>query len=381
MIKRIYTWIGDNNVKFIDPRLINNVEKDYFELLKKSDWDINKDFNYTKNKNEIEKMFKPHEFNNEYIKLFDDMCSSNILETPKNTLIQRQKELQNSNDHLGIKEKEELNKVNQTIKLLDNTNINNTKSRKIFFDEKEFNNSWNPFDIQCFFEQDNEWNKNYFSVNEMLNDLETFGIESGYPVINETDINNKKDLKNLQKLIKIALIKNILSKYRDYQEVIIHHLADYEKRIDWEKISNKDGLLAEKIVEWSFRDLANRDNRYEVKIKKASIWEDQINKVDLIIQMKDKKTGINIEKELQLTLNEDKNTLQQKRLQIERQRNLRNTDLDLLKLELTLLWQKVTIWRNLDRPIWWLDKLLSLEDKKYLKTTYDRIVSELENKI
>jgi|GEM_PF-5083360 hypothetical protein len=53
--------------------------------------------------------------------------------------------------------------------------------------------------------------------------------------------------------------------------------------------------------------------------------------------MKDKKTGINIEKELQLTLNEDKNTLQQKRLQIERQKNLRNTDLDLLKLELTLL--------------------------------------------
>jgi hypothetical protein len=66
----------------------------------------------------------------------------------------------------------------------------------------------------------------------MLNDLETFGIESGYPVINETDINNKKDFKNLQKLIKIALIKNILSKYRDYQEVIIHHLADYEKRKD-----------------------------------------------------------------------------------------------------------------------------------------------------
>jgi hypothetical protein len=73
--------------------------------------------------------------------------------------------------------------------------------------------------------------------------------------------------------------------------------------------------------------------------------------------------------------------LQQKRLQIERQKNLRNTDLDLLKLELTLLWQKVTIWRNLDRPIWWLNELLSLEDKKYLKTTYDRIVSELENKI
>jgi hypothetical protein len=85
-------------------------------------------------------MFKPHEFNNEYIKLFDDMRRSNIIETPKNTLIQRQKELQNNNGHLGIKEKEELNKVNQIIKLLDNTNINNTKSRKIFFDEREFNN-------------------------------------------------------------------------------------------------------------------------------------------------------------------------------------------------------------------------------------------------
>lgn len=381
MIKRISKELWDNNVKFIDPRLINGVEKDYFELLKKSEWDINKDFDYTKQKNEFEKMFKTHEFDEIYIKNFDDIRKSHMIEIPKNKLIKKQKELQNNKNKLGIKDKEEFIRINQIVKLLDNTNIENTKSRNLFFDEKQFNNSWKSFNIQCFFEQDKKWNKNYFSANELLNDLETFGIESGYPIINEMATNNKKEFRNLQKLIKLSLIRNILSKYRDYQEVLMHHLTDYEKRKNGEMLGNKSGILAEKIVEWSFRNLANTDEKYEIKIKKASIGEDQINKIDLIIQIKDKKTGVNIQKELQLTLNEDKNILQHKRIQIERQKNTRHADIDLLELELNLLWQKVTIWRNLDRPIWWLSGVLSLEDKEFLKTTYDRIISELENKI
>jgi hypothetical protein len=149
--------------------------------------------------------------------------------------------------------------------------------------------------------------------------------------------NNKKEFRNLQKLIKLSLIRNILSKYRDYQEVLMHHLTDYEKRKNGEMLGNKSGILAEKIVEWSFRNLANTDEKYEIKIKKASIGEDQINKIDLIIQIKDKKTGVNIQKELQLTLNEDKNILQHKRIQIERQKNTRHADIDLLELELNLL--------------------------------------------
>ena len=89
MIKRISKELWDNNVKFIDPRLINGVEKDYFELLKKSEWDINKDFDYTKQKNEFEKMFKTHEFDEIYIKNFDDIRKSHMIETPKNKLIKK----------------------------------------------------------------------------------------------------------------------------------------------------------------------------------------------------------------------------------------------------------------------------------------------------
>jgi len=48
--------------------------------------------------------------------------------------------------------------------------------------------------------------------------------------------------------------------------------------------------LAEKVVEWTFRNFANIDNRYSIKVRKSSIGEDEKNKVDLIIHLKDKKT-------------------------------------------------------------------------------------------
>jgi len=158
-------------------------------------------------------------------------------------------------------------------------------------------------------------------------------------------------LYTVQKFIKLALVKNILAKYRDYQEVVMYDFKDYEKYTTEKEYNNKSGILAEKVVEWSFRNFANLDDTYEVSIKKASVGQDQKNKIDLIIQIKDKKSGINIQKELQLTLAHDEYILQNKRIQIDRQKHIRHTDLDLLELELHLLEQKVTLWRNMDRPI------------------------------
>jgi hypothetical protein len=86
-------------------------------------------------------MFKTHEFDEIYIKNFDDIRKSHMIEIPKNKLIKKQKELQNNKNKLGIKDKEEFIRINQIVKLLDNTNIENTKSRNLFFDEKQFNNS------------------------------------------------------------------------------------------------------------------------------------------------------------------------------------------------------------------------------------------------
>jgi len=71
---------------------------------------------------------------------------------------------------------------------MDTKNIENTKSRNIMFDSHEFVQSTDKFNIECFFEQDKQGNKHYFSVNQLINDLETFGIESGYPALDETTL-------------------------------------------------------------------------------------------------------------------------------------------------------------------------------------------------
>ena len=116
------------------------------------------------------------------------------------------------------------------------------------------------------------------------------------------------------------MINNILAKYRDYQEVIMYNFKDYEKELSANNYHNKPGLLAEKVVERAFRNFATLDkNLYDVKIFKASVGEDQKNKIDLIVKIKDKKSGINIQKELQLTINHDKEVLSYKKQQVLRQ--------------------------------------------------------------
>ncbi|HKL44488.1 MAG TPA: hypothetical protein VJ892_04415 [Candidatus Absconditabacterales bacterium] len=380
-VKRLIKGFSQEEIKFVDPNLIKDVEKEYFDLIKENNGDIDTNFDYKKVRKDTEKMFKKHEFDEEYIGNFEKISENNLLDTPIKKIILRKQQLLNIKNR-GPKEKKELDKIFQTLKLLDNRNIENTKSRTIFLEKSQFHGKGDKFNVQCFYEQDKNGNRNYFSINELLNDLESFGIESGYPKIDKESLNSMgKEFFSVQKFIKLALLKNILSKYRDYQEIVMYGFKDYEKQIGESGYENRTGILAEKLVEWSFRNFANIDEKYDIKVKKASVGEDQKHKVDLIVEMKDKKTGVNIEKELQLTLNENKDVLQNKRIQIERQKRIRKKDIDLLKLELHGLNQKVTLRRNMERPIGGLNDLLSIEDKEFMKETYSRIVEKLEKKI
>ncbi|MFZ2150843.1 MAG: hypothetical protein WAZ12_04030 [Candidatus Absconditicoccaceae bacterium] len=376
-IDRLMQDFGQDDIKFIDPMLVKGVEKDYFEILKTTQGNVDPNFDYNIIKKDIENMFKRESFQKDYIKKYKSCSESKYLETSHKQLLQRKKEL-SSNIHIGHREQEELSSINGFLKLLETENIENTKSRNIMFDKDYFTNTGDKFNIQCFFEQDEEGNRNYFSINELLNDLETFGIESGYPKIQTETFGGIEGFNNVQKFIKLALLKNILAKYRNYQEVLMYNFIDYEKGEHSD--GNRIGLLAEKVVERTFRNFADIDNRYSVKVRKSSIGEDEKNKVDLIIHLKDKKTGLNIEKELQLTIDHHQKVLEHKRLQIDRQKGSRGSNLDLLELELHLLDQKITLRRNLNRPIGGLNNFLSIEDKEFLKKTYDRIIGELEEK-
>lgn len=380
-VKRLIKWFSQEWIKFIDPKLVWWIEKDYFEILKKYDGYIDENYDYSQDKKKIEQMFKENIFDKNYVGNFQEILWSNMIEISKEKLQNRKKEFEIKWQKMSQKEKGEFEAIKRIIGLLSNNNIENTRSRKINFDKDEFNKSQDKFNIACFFEEDKNWNKNYFSANQLLNDLETFGVEVWYPDINWSTVSENNEFISLQKFIKLALVKNILNKYRDYQEILMYDLRDYEKQYSKNQYQNKSGVLAEKVVERYFRDIANDDGENSIKIKKASAWEDQKNKVDLIIQLKNKKTWINIEKELQLTINKNEDVLQQKRIQIERQNKNWNSNLDLLKLELNLLDQKVNIWRNSDRPIWWIWDLLSIEDQEFLKKSYIWIKEELENKI
>lgn len=383
-VKRLLQWFSHNEIKYINPQLVKGIEKEYFDLLKNEDQNmqIRPDVDYVRSSKDIEQMFKKHEFGPKYIGNFQQIVDKNILEISRDKLLYRRKELLSLSTKITNEEKQDLQNITAMLWLLSQQNIENTKSRTIYFDTERFDSTTNAFSVQCFFEQDIQGNKNYFSLNDLLNDLETFGVESGYPVLDISSLWWQHIVFTwAQKHIKLALIKNILAKYRDYQEVVMYDFKDYEKHITEKDYQNRNGVLAEKIVEWTFRHFANLNNDYHIQVKKASIWQDQKNKIDLIIQIQDKKSGVNIQKELQLTVNNDKSVLSNKRIQILRQKNIRNADLDLVELELHLLWQKMTVWRNMERPVWGIYRLLSFEDKDLLRKTYTRIIDELQSKM
>jgi hypothetical protein len=147
-------------------------------MLKQIQGNVDENFDYEKTRKETENMFKKETFDKDYIQKFKNFSTNNkYLETPKYKLIQRKDELQRGRI-IQKKDQEEIENINNYLRLLETSFIENTKSRDIHLDPKAFENQPNKFNSQCFFEQDAQGNKNYFSINELLNDLETFGVES-----------------------------------------------------------------------------------------------------------------------------------------------------------------------------------------------------------
>ena len=139
--------------------------------------EIRPDFEIERSSKEIEQMFKAHEFDPKYIVNFQKIIGKNILEISKENLFDRKSKL-SSKKNITNEEQKELQETEYMLRLLSQKHIENTKSRSIYFDDKQFSTTRDAFAVECFFEQDTQGNKNYFCLNDLLNDLETFGVES-----------------------------------------------------------------------------------------------------------------------------------------------------------------------------------------------------------
>lgn len=106
-MKRLISSLSEEKMKFINPNLIKWIEKEYFEILKKYDGEIDKNFDYTKTQKEIEKMFKKHKFKENYIWEFDNIKNNSLLETP----IQKLKEKRNELIKLTNKQKRDYDEI------------------------------------------------------------------------------------------------------------------------------------------------------------------------------------------------------------------------------------------------------------------------------
>jgi len=84
-------------------------------------------------------MFKKHEFSSNYIQKYVDISQSKYLENSKLKLEQRAKEI-NKKITKNSHEKNELIAIQTILQLLQTNTIQNTRSRNIIFDQKEFTN-------------------------------------------------------------------------------------------------------------------------------------------------------------------------------------------------------------------------------------------------
>jgi hypothetical protein len=230
---------------------------------------------------------------------------------------------------------------------------------------------------------DFSWNKNHFSINTLLNYIDTFWVEIWLAKINTKSINKditKKYFPSINRKIKYHIYKTLLEKQRNNQEVLIYGFRDYELS-DWQNNHVKSGFIAEKIVELQFRELANLWN-YNISIVKWSIWEDQQNKVDLYIILQDKKTWVTIKDELQITLQTD-TLLKEKQVEY-RNKILRiqwdYTESQLINFTMKDLWKKIHAWEYFNRPIWKLTDTLDEGEKALIRETFKRLVLDLETK-
>ncbi|MCD5382927.1 hypothetical protein LR002_02285 [Candidatus Gracilibacteria bacterium] len=261
--------------------------------------------------------------------------------------------------------------------------VPNSRAKNIYVENIEGNFSKND---DIFVEKDFEGNNHFFSFNDILNDLETFGIECGN--INfENSEELKGEIQSPERQIKTALAKNNLLEKRNQQENLIF---GFKERDLLENKDERNGFSAEKIVEWFFRysaqHIEEENPNLKIKIIQASKGEDEKEKNDLFIKVKNLNTGISVQKELQMTLNSNPDVLKHKRFQIERrkkdEKNIgKDIDLELLHLQNLDFARALKIWRLSNRPIGGLKEIFSNEDKKYLEETFSRILEKIVKKI
>lgn len=334
----------------VDSWMVKESEEIYIEALEslgQVKW-LDKSVVWKKMKAEIERMFKSYsslDENRNYLGLFETNLNKN--------------------------------------KKVDEESIEWSKSKSIFFDKNEFEKHTDkskPFQMKCFYEQDNSWKTNYFSLNDLINDITTFGTEVWYPKLtSEIPEEYKKYFPSLWRRIRFAVAKSLIIKYRDYQETIMYWFDDYEKQ--WKYSEKQEWVSVEHIVEWHFRTYANAYPWYKIFVEKASIWEDQQWKIDLFIRLEDQKTWVNVKKLLQLTVNPDPEVLAKKRRVIERIKRWSQMDIQLLNPQIDRLSNSLQIWRKFGRPIWWVWKIMSEHDDYVLKNEFDKIVEDLKWKI
>jgi len=409
LVEQILIWWKINSQK------IKKSEEAYLdELIWKLDWKL--DWKFTKEtlvkelKKEIEAMQKPQtieslwEHNKWYIWNFDNFinllhkyvsASNNSLDHQLNDNIVKPKIKKNIKEYQSIFKKESINNTRKRELLYDedifNLEMDSFDWEKYITNNDELGNSWNELEskrgftkeyikyknnIECFYEEDFDWNKNYFSLNTLIHYTDTFWVElwlfdSKGTVDNFSGLNRK---------IKHSMTKNILQDLRDKQEILMYGFKDYELE-SGVKNYKKAWFIAEKIVELEFRELAEL-SEYKISIVKASVGEDQNKTVDLFIILKDEKTWVEIEREIQLTI---KNDINIKKEQIaKRNKELKKmwsyTDSELVQLTLKDLWKKIHAWKYFNRPIWKLSDILDNSENVLIRETFNRLVLELKEK-
>lgn len=236
---------------------------------------------------------------------------------------------------------------------------------------------------KCFYETDLEWNKNYFSYNTLLNYIDTFWLEVWLPHIDVNDIPDdirKYFFPSMDRVLKKHMSVTILEWLRDKQEVLMNNLTDY-KLDKKDKSDVQAWFIAEKVVELEFRQLADL-SEYNLKITKPSVWEDMVNKIDLFLELEDKKTGVKIHTELQITIRDD---LELKKQQIAKrnkflQKQENHTDSKLIDFTMKDLWKKLNFWKAHNRPIWKLSDTLDDVERTTIRDTFKRLVDNLDRK-
>ena len=387
-ISQIKNLLSDND-------FFSKYEEKFKIFYKQQNWEsLKEDFwNFTKNI-DIKNFLKYNIFFEENISIFNKLSFSG-----QNELEKKLKSNQTS--------KKEKSEIKRYLSIIELKNIPNSRSKETFIDVEElkYNNEINPKNIECFCEKDIEWNKSYFTFNDILNDSECFWLEIWRIKIENKSIKILSNfIKSPDRKIKHAISKNILLEKRNFQEILMYNFKD--RRLEEKnEIDEKNWFWAEKITEWFFRyfsqkycdinlkeinekqvDFYKKLKELEIKIIQASVWEDEKEKNDLFIQIKDKKKWIKIQKELQLTVNHNPEILAKKRMQIHQRKEKEellwnNIDIELLELQNLDFARALKIWRISNRPVWWLKHIFSFNDKEYLRITLERILKDMIKKI